>query len=105
MNSARLEQLLKFKDETPDDPFVLYALALEYKSTEPERSRRLFDQLLREHPDYLATYYQVAQFKEETDQKGEALKLYKMGIEVAKQQNNQAALRELQAAFNLLMEE
>ena len=105
MNSKRLEQLLKFLEETPNDPFVLYALAMEYKSTDPERTTQLFNQLLIDHPEYLPAYYQAAQFKEENDLKEEALELYTRGIELAKKQDDHSTLKELKAAYTLLMED
>lgn len=105
MNSSRLEQLIRFLEESPDDPFILYALALEYKSTQPEQSARLFSQLIEHHPDYLPTYYQAALQKEEAGEKVEALNLYKAGMEVAKKQNDLTTLNELKAAYDLLLDD
>lgn len=105
MNSTRLEQLLKFLEDDPDDPFILYALALEYKSVDPGETGKLFTQLLEYHPDYLPTYYQAALHKEELGQSLDALSLYGAGIEIAKKQNNFSALKELQAAYDTLADE
>ncbi len=105
MNSTRLAQLLKFLEEDPDDPFTLYALALEYKAISAEETRKLFNQLLNKHPDYLPTYYQAAQYLEEMGEANQALDIYQKGIELAHQQNNLQAQKELQAAYALLMEE
>ena len=102
MNSARLEQLLTFYKETPNDPFILYALALEYKRIQPKESNRLFRQLMQEHPDYLPTYYQAAAFHEEQGNLEEARRLYELGIQLASRLNDQSALRELKAAYGLL---
>lgn len=104
MNSARIDKLLSILAETPNDPFVLYALALEYKSTNPKEALRFFNKLLEDHPDYLPAYYQAALFNEASGQKEAALHLYKKGIELAKNQNDQGTLRELSAAYNLLAE-
>ncbi len=105
MNSSRVNQLLKFLEESPDDPFVRYALALEYKATDPEQASRLFDYLLENHPDYLPTYYQAGQFLEERGMLVEARKRYQHGMLLAAQQNNTGALKELKAAYALLDEE
>lgn len=105
MNSERLDQLLSFLKETPDDPFVLYALALEYKSLNPELASQYFSHLLQTHADYLPAYYQAAQFQEETGNREEALRLYHLGIDLARKQNEVATLRELQAAYHLLLED
>jgi tetratricopeptide (TPR) repeat protein len=105
MNSVRLEQLLKFLDESPDDPFILYALALEYTSSNPELALQYFTALLNNHPDYLPTYYQAAQFYEQIDQKEKALALYSKGIELATLQQDLSTRKELQAALELLRED
>lgn len=105
MNYSRLEQLIKFLEESPDDPFVLYALALEYKATNREQTTQLFNQLLENHPDYLATYYQAALNKEESGEKEEAISLYKAGMELARKQNDPSTLKELKAAYDLLMDD
>jgi tetratricopeptide (TPR) repeat protein len=105
MNSSRLNQLLKFWEESPDDPFICYALALEYKVADPEQTLRLFNHLLEKHPDYLPTYYQVALFHEEKGRVKEALKLYQQGIELAVKQNDTGTLKELRAAYAMLADE
>lgn len=105
MNSARLTQLLSFLEETPDDPFILYALALEYKSSDREGALHYFTRLLTDHPDYLPTYYQAAQFYEETNHIPKALEMYRKGIDLATRQQDAATRKELQAAFDLLREE
>lgn len=105
MNSTRLTQLLKFLEESPDDPFIQYALALEYKATEPEQALHLFNQLLENHADYLPTYYQVGQFLEEQGKFEEARQRYQQGISLATLQKNTGALKELKAVLALLDDE
>lgn len=102
MNLTRIEQLLKFLEEEPNDVFSLYALALEYKKNNPIEALKLFRQLLTNHPGYLPTYYQAALMMEESGNINEALTLYEQGIELARKQNDTGALKELQAAYNLL---
>lgn len=105
MNSTRLNQLLKFLEESPDDPFIHYALALEYKSTDPEQAMRFFTFLLKNYPDYLPTYYQAGQFLEEQGKIDEARLYYQQGISLAMRENNSSALKELKAAYALLDDE
>ncbi len=66
-NSNRLEQLLKYLDEDPKDAFTLYAIAMEYMKGDLKKSRNYFEKLLKEHPNYLATYYQVGHLYEALD--------------------------------------
>lgn len=100
MSQARLQQLLSFLEEDPDDPFTLYAIALEYQKMQDEKALYYFDKLLLEHPDYVATYYHAAQFYLDLGFKEKAEQTYTSGIEKAKSQQNALALRELQNAYN-----
>ena len=103
MNNQRLEQLLEFLKDDPNDPFNLYAVANEYRRTNPEKSRQLMDQLLEEHPDYLPTYYHAAQLYIESEKNTEATQILEKGIALAKKQQDKLALRELQNIANELL--
>lgn len=96
---------MKFLEEDPNDVFSLYALALEYKKSNPAEAGKLFRQLLTQHPEYLPTYYQAALMKEEIGAIDEALQLYQQGIALARKTNDKATLKELQAAYYLLADE
>ncbi len=102
----RLSQILVFLEESPNDPFLLYAAALEYQKVgQREQTQFFFDKLLTEHPDYLPTYYHAAAFFAE---KGEILKtkgIYEKGIALAESQNERQALRELKNAYLNFVEE
>jgi tetratricopeptide (TPR) repeat protein len=97
----RLEQLLRFYEEDPNDPFNIYGLALEYLKTDPPKSRKLFDTLLEMHPEYLPAYYHAARLYATTDRDA-ALEIYERGIQLAKKINDLKALRELQSAYQEL---
>ncbi|MBC7569128.1 MAG: tetratricopeptide repeat protein [Spirosoma sp.] len=98
MNNDRIQQLIRFVQEEPHDPFNVYALAMEYMTNQPERARAYFDQLLTEHPAYLATYYHAAALYAEQGNTDRATELYEQGMALAKAQNNQKTLLELQRA-------
>lgn len=100
MNSQRIQQLRSFLEETPNDPFLLYALALEYRDVQPEEAAELFANLLTNHPDYLATYYHAAALFSDLGNRDRAEEIYQQGIALAKQQNASLALRELQNAYS-----
>ena len=103
MNVNRLEQLIKFREEDPSDPFPLYGLALEYKKSDVKKSEELFDTLLTDFPDYLPAYYHAAKLKV-TLGKGElALTIFKKGIALAKDKNETITARELQSAYDEVM--
>lgn len=102
----RIQHLEKFLKEDPQNAFTHYALALELVEVDTERSLRLFDYLLQDHPDYTGTYYHAAALYAETGQIEKAQNIYEKGIEVLKTANEQKALQELQNAYqNFLFEE
>jgi tetratricopeptide (TPR) repeat protein len=101
-NSSRLDVLLKFYEEDPNDPFNAYALALEYAKTQQDKALTIFYTLTENHPSYLPTYYHAAKLAEEMNLREEAIRLYNKGIQVAQEQNNQKALKELKSALDEL---
>jgi len=103
MNQNRLEQLIKFREEDPSDPFPLYGLALEYQKSDVKKSEELFDILLTGFPDYLPSYYHAAKLKATLGKKELALTIFKTGMVLAKNKNDTATARELQSAFDELM--
>lgn len=102
MSEQRLKTLIKFYEEEPNDPFNLYALALEYQKSDPDKSNELFDKLLTDFPLYVPSYYHAAQLKAALKQAEAALAIYQKGIEVAKQQNEKKAEQELRSAYDAL---
>lgn len=102
MKNNRIEALLAMLESTPDDPFLHYALATEYLSTgEVEKARAGFEMLLRNHPEYVATYYHFAKILWAEGRTEEAIGLASRGAEVARKAGEKNALREL----NILLEE
>jgi tetratricopeptide (TPR) repeat protein len=101
--SVRLEQLKKFLDEDPNDPFNLYALALELTKSDSAEAIKLFEKLMAEHITYLPTYYHAAKLYETSAMADCAIAVYKKGIEQAKAQQQFKTLRELQSALDELV--
>jgi Tfp pilus assembly protein PilF len=103
MPTDRIQQLEKFYEDDPHDPFNVYALALEYLKYDATRSQALFEMLLRDSPQYLPTYYHAAKFFGERGQKERAVEIFENGIALAKKVNDAKALRELRSALDELM--
>jgi tetratricopeptide (TPR) repeat protein len=103
MSRARLDQLLLYYQEDPNDPFNLYALALEYQKSDLDKSREYFELLLKNHAEYVPTYYHAAKVYQDLNLKEQAIEVYKNGIAQAKKQANMKAARELQSAYEELM--
>ena len=96
----RIGQLEAFAMEDPADPFNHYALALEYLKTDPAKAYAQFEELLKQHPDYLPTYYPFAHLLIDMKQIQRGEEVFKLGIEKAKRLNDTKTMRELQAAYN-----
>ena len=102
--SNRLEELQQFLTESPQDPFLKYAITMEYKKMgDQEKAFAGFQDLQENHPDYVGTYYHFAKFMEEQGKKEEAVEVYKAGMEVAQRLRNRHAYGELLSAYNLLL--
>lgn len=102
--SNRIEELTAFLAETPNDPFLKYALTMEHKK-QGDKVETLagFKHLVSNHPDYVGTYYHYAKYLEELQEKEQALAIYQEGMQVAQRVRNRHAYGELQAAYNLAL--
>ena len=103
MNIERVKKLEKFLKEDPDDPFIIYALAIEWINSDLMKSKTYFDELLSKHPSYVGTYYHAARVYLALDNKSRAMEIYEGGITIATKANNNHALAELQTAYNQIL--
>ena len=98
--NQRIEKLLQFLAEDPNDSFTLYALATEYKKTDKQKALEYFEKLLNEHENYVGTYYHAAALYDRLGKENEARLTYQKGMKIAREANNMHAFSELQGAFN-----
>ncbi len=104
MSANRLNKIKTFLEGSPNDPFLLYALAKEYEKLGDEKSAiSEFENLSKSHPDYVGTYYHLGKIYERQDEIEKALNVYENGITVAKKIGDKHALGEL-ASAKLLIE-
>ncbi len=101
-NNNRIAQLLQFIKDEPGDPFTIYCLATEYKASEPEKALAYYQALIADHPDYLPTYYHLAELYIHKNDLQAAEKTLTAGIRLARKQNDPLALRELRNLQNNL---
>ncbi len=102
MNS-RIDNLLGMLKEEPNDLFLNYALAVEFVGQEKYReAENQFLKTLQLNNEYLPCYYQLGQTAEKLNKEKEALAYYHKGVELAKKQNNNKALNELNEAIWML---
>ncbi|GAB4339068.1 MAG: hypothetical protein OHK0038_18060 [Flammeovirgaceae bacterium] len=105
MKEIRIAQLEKWMAENPNEPFNKYALAIEYLHIDSEMSMKLFEDLLKNHENYTATYFQAAQLAIEKGKIALAKDIFEKGIVVCTFQNEEKALKELKTAYqNFLIE-
>lgn len=105
MKTSLLEKLLDLYRDDPADPFNLYALALEYQKTNTSESRRCFELLLEEFPNYLPTYYTAAQFFINLEENSLAEQIFQKGIPLAQSQQKARAHQELVRAYQAFQDE
>lgn len=101
--ASRIQQLEGYVKEDPNDPFNIYALALEYAKSDTTKAVDLFNRLMTEHSDYVPTYYQLGKLYMELSENEKALKVFDRGIRIAGEKNEHKALRELQSAKQELL--
>ncbi len=101
--SSRLEQLELLAIKDPGDPFIQYAIALEYVSSNRlEQAAEILERLMAASPDYTAGYHQAGRVYEQLDRDDEARRCYEQGIVVAQRQGDAKDLDEMREALAFL---
>ncbi len=96
---TRLERLQAMLQESPDDAFLLFALAKEYEKLDNnEQALDFYLKLEKEHPNYVGTYYHLGKLYENLEKPAKAFHTYKVGMKIAKQEGDQHSLSELAGA-------
>ena len=91
--------LKEFIKKEPNDPFNKYALAMEYYEEAPAESLQILQSMLIEHTEYLPVYFKTAHLLWEEEKWDDADDVFKKGINLAQEQGDQKALKELKAAY------
>jgi Flp pilus assembly protein TadD len=100
MSTTRISQLQKFIEQSPTDPFLHHALALELiKEGDEQGAERHFRTNLDAMPDYVATYYHLGKLMERDGRTEDAMNIYERGMVVAKAGGDMHTYSELQSAY------
>lgn len=102
---SRVETLKKFIQARPTDPFPRYGLAQEYKNVgQLAEARAEFETLMRDHPDYTATYLHAGNVLIALGDRAEARVVFERGIEACRRRGDGHAMSELAGALSSLEE-
>ena len=99
----RKSKLLAMLEQTPDDPFLVYGLAMEVKKEGDHiEAIKLFSRVIELDKGYSYAYYQQGLSLEETGDLDAAKRTYRAGIQVSQDKGDTHAAGELAAALELL---
>jgi len=100
MAFSRIDALLGFIQQKPQDPFPRYALALEYKNAgRLAEARATFDALMSAHPDYTAAYLHAGNTLVALGLRDDARAVYQRGVEACVRRGDAHARGELEGAL------
>jgi tetratricopeptide (TPR) repeat protein len=103
MAFSRIDALLGFIQQKPQDPFPRYALALEYKNAgRLDEARATFDALMSAHPDYTAAYLHAGNTLLALGLRDDARAVYQRGVEACVRRGDAHARGELEGALTSL---
>jgi len=104
METNRLEKLLEFIKNEPNDEFLKYALATEYlRLNDADKALYYYEDLVTNHPQYSGTYYHLGKLYEALNRKEDAIKTYEKGMEITKAKRDDHAFNELQGVYRELI--
>lgn len=96
---SRLPLLLNLLSASPQDSFLLFAIAKEYEKMGDEEQALAYYLRLREaDPGYVGLYYHLGKLYQRRQDLENALEAYKTGMDVAKKAGDGHALSELAGA-------
>lgn len=104
-NNHRMQRLIDFLDKSPEDCFLLHALALEQvKINALADARNTFEKVLQINPNYVGSYYHLGKLLEQLENPEQAVITYEKGIKIAQDARDFHAMNELRGALELLLD-
>ncbi|MFN4313577.1 MAG: tetratricopeptide repeat protein [Chitinophagaceae bacterium] len=102
----RIEKLKQFLDLTPHDPFLMYALGLEYRKLgQSEECLFWFNKALEVDPDYIGSYQQLGSYWLEKGDRSKALSFWQGGMDAARRKGDRHAAQEISQWLDDLSED
>ncbi|MDP2187907.1 MAG: tetratricopeptide repeat protein [Sphingobacteriaceae bacterium] len=107
INNSRLAQLFALLSEQPQEVFLHYAIASEYKKAQHwEEAVQWFQKTVQLTPNYIAAYYQMAEAFEASGQREAAKNSLETGLHYAQGAKDLKSISEFKnALMNLDIED
>jgi predicted Zn-dependent protease len=100
-DSSRLRQLQEFLADSPDDPELRYAVAMELLSTGADaEAEASFRALIAAHPAYVASYQMLGQTLIRFNREDDAKDILRNGVAAARKAGNAHAEGEIQGLLD-----
>ena len=98
-----MRQLQQMLERQPDDPFLLYGMAMEHKKGgDAAAALEYFGRVTQRDPNYCYAYYQRGLVHESQGDTEAARQAYRDGIQAADRSGDAHARGELEAAMEML---
>ncbi len=105
-SEQRIEKLKEIMATDPADSFSRYALALEYSGlNEPLTAIELLEELIQKDVNYISAYHQLGQAYGKLNRTQEAKQAYRKGIDLAHEQKDDKAEKEMREELEDLEDE
>ena len=103
---SRIAEIKKMLKTDKNDSFLTYALALEHeKIGENKIAIQIIEELIKTDPNYLGAYYKLGHLYEEKNKFEKAISIYRNGIKLANEKNDNKTKGELEEALWLIVED
>src|SRR5688500_8057883 len=101
--SPRMAQLQQMLQRSPDDPFLLYGMAMEHKKAgDASSALEYLQRVTQKDPNYCYAYYQRGLVHESQGDTDAARRAYRDGIEASDRAGDAHARGEIEAALQML---
>ena len=99
----RMRQLQEMLRREPDDTFLLYGIALEYKKAgDNAKAIEYLDRVIRIDPGYCYAYHQRGLAYESEGDVESAKRSYREGMEAARKKGDEHARQEIETALVMI---
>jgi Tfp pilus assembly protein PilF len=103
VNKERLQKLQMMLDREPNDTFLLYGAAMEYKKlNDADAAIQFLDRVIALDPAYCYAYHQKGLTCEAQGDVESARQAYRAGIEAAQKKGDAHAQGEIEAALSMI---